>query len=177
MRNLNIDNDNYDEIRNNCKYNFNESDKVRIGENNLYNNSNFINNNIVDNNDFKLKMNDKVESNNKYRTLEQRVFMLEKEIINQQNRYNNIQFMNRDTNYYPYNTQQNLNIFQNGFLSEKVRPLSVKNSSTNNKQFKINAKIKKKKRKIHMNSNENGPKRDENYENKSKKVVTINKKK
>ncbi len=87
-----------------------------------------------------------VDSNFDYKSLEKRVFWLEKELINHQNMFNNFNTMNKDSNYYPYNTQQNLNIFQNGILSEKVRPLSVKNSN-NNINLHGKAKIKKKKRK------------------------------
>ena len=154
INDLNYDNQNYEEIKNNYKYNSSNSDNKNSDSSDLYNNNNFIHEyNIIDgNNNFKFRMNNKLESNDDYRSLERRVFMLEKKLINQQNIYNNINDTNKDKNYYPCNTQENLNIFKNGILSEKVRPLSVKNS--NNKRFKINAKIKKKKRKTKLKSNE-----------------------
>ena len=72
--------------------------------------------------------------------------MLEKEFMKQQIMQNNSKTINRDMNSSSYNTQKNLNFFQNGILSEKMRPLSVKNNSKNI-TFNKGGKPKKKKTK------------------------------
>ena len=106
-----------------------------------------------------------------YKSLEQRVLLLERELIQQQNMHKNIETMNRGNNYYPYNTQQNLNIFQNETLSEKVRPLSVKNSSINS--FDKFRKNKMKKRKTKMKSIEDGQKKGNTYKIKNNIYIKL----
>ena len=108
-----------------------------------------------------------------YKALEQRVLMLEKKLINQQNIYNDSKTINRDLNYFPYNTQQNLNIFQNGILSEKVRPLSVKNNN-NYIAFDKNKKTQKKKKKSRTKLIEDEYKNDISSKNKNKSFTNTN---
>ena len=99
--------------------------------------------------------------------------MLEKKLINQQNIYNDSKTINRDLNYFPYNTQQNLNIFQNGILSEKVRPLSVKNNN-NYIAFDKNKKTQKKKKKSRTKLTEDEYKNDISSKNKNKSFTNTN---
>ena len=154
--------DNFNNDRNRDDIN-RKNNKIKFDDKNLYNYKNDINNKIYSNNDInkiETRMNNNAP-NIDYKSLEQRVFLLENELINRQNIFSNANIMKKNINYYPYNTQQNLKIFQNGILSEKLRPLSVKNS--NNINLQGNVKIKKKKRKTGYKFIEDKNKGDKNH--------------
>ena len=157
------------QIKKNSTYNFYDEKEENQ---NIYNNDINTNNTT---NDF-YNFNENITNNKakvEYKLLEQRIKRLENKLINQQNIYDDSQVCNRGINYYPYNTQQNSNIFQNGVLSEKVRPLSTKNS-TNKFEANKEGKIKKKKRKTRMKFIEDGQKYDNNSKNKNKTFSNIN---
>ena len=158
---------------NNYTYNsYNKPNKVNTNKNILYNNEN---NDIEEENNEDNRINENINFNPKidYKALEQRVLMLEKKLINQQNMYNDSKTINRDINFYPYNAQQNLNIFQNGILSEKVRPLSVK-TGNNFIAFEKNKKTQKKKKKSKMKGKDEENNNDYSFKNKNKSFSNTN---
>ena len=138
---------NLNSLKNNYNYNsFGYNNKISFDSNNLFNN-NYINNNLNNNfNNFKIDMKNKNEINNDFSSLERRVFMLENKlkVLNK-----NTKTINREITLPSDNTEQNLKFFQNGILTEKMRPLSVKNNNKNI-AFNKSGKIKKRKTKNKM---------------------------
>ena len=155
---------------NNIKYISYKNPKVKnIDKNCLFNNDNSdININYSNNNNF-------ISNLKEYKSLEQRVLMLEKELINQQNLSKDKSSF-RSKKYYANKTQQNLNVFQNGALTEKVRPLSVKNSG-NDIKFSKNGNLKRNKKIKRMKLIDDSTKNDNSYSIKNKTFTNINREK
>ena len=122
----------------------------------------------VNNDNINYRMLNNNELNIDYKTLEQRVRILEKKMTEEHNIYNK-----RDINNIPYNNQKNSNFFKNDILSEKVRPLSVK-ASCNNIELYRNEKLQKKKRKTRMKYIGGDEKHDNAFAVKNKTFTNVN---